>query len=247
MSGPSVPVLRLGSSGPFVAELQNLLNAEPGLGFRLTVNSRFDGPTDAAVRRFQTARWLVVDGVVGRCTWSALKGWETDILYPQVNMVPQTTPDTCWAASTAMVLGRTSPVTDELGLYRPGGIPNDSQVDDPAVSTRYYRHWGLTLHHAQSWTVRGLAGLMRSRGPLLLSVLWNVDRYTRRDPNHPGRTLGSSGHYVVLSGLRGDGTEAGTTVRIHDPLPVGSGRIGVNNYARLMRLLPAATYQVCHR
>ena len=71
--------------------------------------------------------------------------------------------------------------------------------------TRFYRHWGLTIHHAQSWTARGLAG------------------------------------------LSGDGTDAGTTIRIHKPLPVGRGRIGVVNYVRLMRALPAATYQVCHR
>lgn len=62
------PVLRLGSRGPAVVELQNLLKLE-----RTTGNGLFGPRTDAAVRTYQQAHGLVADGVVGPATWNALK------------------------------------------------------------------------------------------------------------------------------------------------------------------------------
>ena len=64
------PVLRLGSSGTWVSELQRDLQ-------RLTyyngpINGNFDAATDTAVRSFQRVNNLVVDGIVGRLTWSSL-------------------------------------------------------------------------------------------------------------------------------------------------------------------------------
>ena len=64
------PILRQGDSGPWVAELQRQLT-------QLTyytgpINSSFDARTNDAVRAFQRANNLAVDGVVGRNTWSAL-------------------------------------------------------------------------------------------------------------------------------------------------------------------------------
>ena len=64
------PTLRQGSSGPWVVELQRELT-------QLTyydgpLNGTFDARTNTAVRAFQTANRLLVDGIVGRNTWSAL-------------------------------------------------------------------------------------------------------------------------------------------------------------------------------
>lgn len=62
--------LRRGSSGPSVKTLQNLLRSrgfDPGPS-----DGQFGKRTDAAVRCFQTAAGLTVDGVVGPGTWSAL-------------------------------------------------------------------------------------------------------------------------------------------------------------------------------
>lgn len=58
------PKLKLGSTGPAVVDLQNLLGIAP--------TGVFGSETDAAVRTFQTSRNLEIDGVVGTETWGAL-------------------------------------------------------------------------------------------------------------------------------------------------------------------------------
>jgi peptidoglycan hydrolase-like protein with peptidoglycan-binding domain len=66
------PTLRKGSNGPAVADLQSRLAAagcDPG-----PLDGRFGPRTEAAVRRFQSANGLVVDGWVGPQTWGALLG-----------------------------------------------------------------------------------------------------------------------------------------------------------------------------
>ncbi len=70
-------VLRLGSRGPEVAELQSRLKAagfDPG-----SSDGDFGQRTDTAVRAFQRARGLTDDGCVGARTWSAL---ETPVAAP---------------------------------------------------------------------------------------------------------------------------------------------------------------------
>ena len=63
--------LLVGSTGNSVKELQNMLKQ---LGYYSgTVDGDFGSYTDAAVRRFQQANGLYVDGVVGSITYSKLK------------------------------------------------------------------------------------------------------------------------------------------------------------------------------
>ena len=62
-------MLRTGSKGPEVAELQRRLNHA---GETLGVDGEFGPATNDAVRRFQGTRGLEVDGVVGPATWGAL-------------------------------------------------------------------------------------------------------------------------------------------------------------------------------
>ena len=64
------PVLRLGASGPAVADVQRRL----GIG----VDGGFGPATQAAVVAFQTRRGLVADGVVGAGTWRALDSAEAE-------------------------------------------------------------------------------------------------------------------------------------------------------------------------
>src|SRR5690348_10377976 len=76
---PRVPVFRRGDTGPAVGEIQAALvhlGLLPGLlpgPLTAPAEPVFDQPTDWAVREFQQNRGLVVDGLVGPETWSALQ------------------------------------------------------------------------------------------------------------------------------------------------------------------------------
>ena len=61
----SRPILRRGSSGEAVRELQRLLGG-------LTVDGQFGPRTEESVRAFQRRHNLTVDGVVGPITWGRL-------------------------------------------------------------------------------------------------------------------------------------------------------------------------------
>ena len=66
----SVPALKKGSKGEPVGALQAILKAK---GFDCgTIDNSFGSKTDAAVRAFQKASGLEVDGSVGKNTWKAL-------------------------------------------------------------------------------------------------------------------------------------------------------------------------------
>ena len=64
------PTVRLGASGDTVKNLQRLLNGQTSL--KLKVDGKFGSQTDRAVKEFQRANGLRVDGIVGRETWTAL-------------------------------------------------------------------------------------------------------------------------------------------------------------------------------
>lgn len=61
--------IRLGDSGPAVAEIRSIL---VGLELLETASDVFDEETDQAVRAFQQSRGVGVDGLVGDETWGAL-------------------------------------------------------------------------------------------------------------------------------------------------------------------------------
>lgn len=70
LAGGGRPVLRRGATGEAVRELQQRLNV---LGFDCgAADGDFGARTEASVRGFQQQRGLVVDGIVGPRTWSAL-------------------------------------------------------------------------------------------------------------------------------------------------------------------------------
>ena len=61
------PVLKKGSNDPAVRDLQEALKAlgyDPG-----PVDGSFGAATESAVKKFQEAREIAADGVVGRVTW----------------------------------------------------------------------------------------------------------------------------------------------------------------------------------
>ncbi|MFB2878230.1 peptidoglycan-binding domain-containing protein [Floridanema aerugineum] len=84
------PNLRRGAKGSDVKSLQQLLT-DAG-AYRGAINGKFDLETAVAVRQFQRTSRLMVDGVVGRNTWSALTkgGGTTQALDPTFNNSPFT-------------------------------------------------------------------------------------------------------------------------------------------------------------
>lgn len=231
-------ILKAGSRGPNVKELQRLLNEKMKLSPPLKDDGAFGLKTRSAVERYQTDQWLVKDGVVGRCTWNALKDLEKYVIYTPTELVPQWTNTTCWSASTAMLLGMRAcmspgPATADSGLL------NDSEKMSPDNTKTYAKYHGLSMSAPQSWTADGLARLLGAHKRLMVDALWDVSSYVAGQ--------GSSGHMMVIAGIRGDGTEFGSTVRIVDPWPVGRGSVYSANYGRLMQRVPGFTYQIFYR
>jgi len=64
-----MPLIKKGSQGDAVKKLQQALNAK---GYKLTEDGDFGAKTEAAVKAFQKANGLEVDGEVGEKTWGAL-------------------------------------------------------------------------------------------------------------------------------------------------------------------------------
>lgn len=73
----ALPVLRKGSTGAAVKELQELLNTDSRYG-GLKVDGIFGSDTLSSVRAFQADSGLTPDGIVGPLTWAALQQTEDD-------------------------------------------------------------------------------------------------------------------------------------------------------------------------
>lgn len=80
-------MVRAGSKGPRVREVQNMLKLQ---GFTLNVDGDFGASTQNAVRKFQLENGLEVDGVVGPKTYAALSAVTTTDT-KQLEAVPVTT------------------------------------------------------------------------------------------------------------------------------------------------------------
>ena len=65
------PTLRKGSKGDAMKGLQNALNERASLG--VAVDGNFGAATENAVKGFQQAASLAVDGTAGPATWGALR------------------------------------------------------------------------------------------------------------------------------------------------------------------------------
>lgn len=65
----SMPLIKRGSKGSAVLQLQKILNSK---GYKLSEDSDFGPATEAAVKAFQKANHLETDGEVGPLTWAAL-------------------------------------------------------------------------------------------------------------------------------------------------------------------------------
>lgn len=234
-------LLRVGSQGANVVELQNLLNAKLTPSPNLKPDGIFGGQTKLAVRRFQQDHWLTPDGIAGPCTMNALRGTEDFVVYkPPFKLIPQPTNDTCWAASTAMLTGMT---VDQVvakakaaGVKINNGLLNDSDKPDFANTALFARTFGLTMLPPMSWMPSALASVLQAHGPLMMDTLWQPYDYAAG--------AGSSGHMRVIAGMRGDGSGEGTTILLYDPWEPTKGKIDPQIYGPFIQRDPASTYQL---
>ena len=234
-------VLRPGSSGPFVRDMQLALNNRLNPSPNLIVNGIMTAQTQLAVRAFQRANWLEEDGVAGPCTLDAIYNTEAaaPILH-NVSYISQPTATTCWAAATAMLtrlsIQAVRMSTPQRLLTADGSLINESERGQRLeVHQTFARLHRLHYHPPQSWPVATLISLLR-RGPIMLELLHN--------PGSFQRGTGSSGHYVVIVGARGshdaDGTT--TTLRIYDPDDSDAEGIYSVIYSSMLRRVPLATF-----
>lgn len=235
--------LKIGSRGPEVKKLQEALNKKLIPSPRLVPDGQFGNLTAQAVRKFQAANWLVVDGEAGACTQAAAFDAEgyAPILH-NVPFLPQQTPNTCWAASTAMmnrssealVIAKTPP--DLIGSS--GGLKNFSNTDDAITGpTRYAQAHGFTLVPPTSWPPSALRSMLM-RGPMMFDMLWESGKYAAGQ--------GSPGHVIVVVGIRGDNDQSGrgTTLRIHDPWAPNVGERYSVGYFKWIQEVPTRTYHI---
>lgn len=239
-------VLRTGSRGLDVAKLQVGLDIWGVPGEDLVVDGIFGPRTQQAVIAFQRKSHLRTDGVVGPDTQAALAKVAklTSVVHP-LQQLAQPTQTTCWATSTAMMIGsnvaavraRTTPdmVADD------GGLRNSSESDQGIVSgMRYGALFNLRCYAPMSWTVRALLDRLR-RGPLMFDMLWNAMEYAQ---GHA-----SPGHMIVVVGYITDDKPdgSGTYLLIHDPWPPLVGKKYWVEFSDWIAQVPTRTYRVFER
>jgi hypothetical protein len=204
-------ILHQGSRSMPVKLLQRLLNKK-GAAPRLAEDGEFGPRTRAAVLAFQARERLAQDGVAGPATWSRL-GLRLDVTHP-VRLFGQPTNMTCWSAAATMIIGNMS-----VGPGRAGIDPSGGLLPSPDNIRRFGEGLGWRMYYPQTWTVAGLAGLLRNK------PVWAV--------GGGSSPAGDWLHAIVLSALWSDGAEdaSGTMLRIHDPWPPNVGKV----YGRFYR------------
>ncbi len=207
----NMETLRTGSRSAQVKLLQRLLNKKRGAP-TIKEDGIFGPKTRTEVFSFQARERLAQDGIVGRLTWSRL-GIKIDQKHP-VKLFPQPTNMTCWSAAATMIVGNAS--------VGPGGAtlsPGGGLKPGPENVRLFAQSLGWRLHYPQTWTVAGLANLLR------FAPVWAVVG--------GASPLGNWLHAIVISAIwsdgAGDGT--GTMIRIHDPWPPNIGSV----YGRFYR------------
>jgi peptidoglycan hydrolase-like protein with peptidoglycan-binding domain len=159
------PTLRRGATGESVKALQQLLT-DAG-AYNGAIDGKFDLNTSVAVRQFQRSSRLMVDGIVGRNTWTALaKGnTQTQVLDPTFNNSPftsesltntsdkpQTTTNRRTVIQASLKKGDRGQEVKSLqqrlqalGYYKGNTTGNFGPLTQEAV-TRFQRQAGLTAN-----------------------------------------------------------------------------------------------------
>ena len=124
------------------------------------------------------------------------------INWDDLELVPQPTDKSCWAAAGAMVVGWQDQVSlnpEKIAEITGRTATKGLLTDDFG---RFANEIGLVAEPPQSYSVDGFRGLLEAAGPLWVGI-----------------RLPSSGHAIVVTGMYGDSAAdgSGTYVRIADP------------------------------
>ena len=200
------PQLQRGENDPdWVRYLQETLIA---WGYDTGPVDGIFGPiTEGAVKQYQgdnvdlEGNQLLQDGIVGPKTWGALTrgagAYQADdagsgeriSVDHSVSLVMQATDNTCWAASSAMLLGKSE--ADVVGIV---GDAGGDGADEPEM-TVFTAALGLEIVAPMSMMPEGWAQLL-NRGPVMVGIPY---------------------HYIIVAGIESDGTYGGTRLHIFDP------------------------------
>lgn len=163
-----MPLLRLGSRGPDVAELQRLLTAA---GFHCEPDGVFGAVTLAAVREYQGEHGLPVDGKAGPRTMAALRGQPTSDLPATelwgVDVAEFNSPDyaALAAAGCAFAVLRAMTGSDSKGVMRA-----DTKF---ATHLAGFERAKIPVVGAYGWIVASRSGVEQAR--LMRSVCDGLD------------------------------------------------------------------------
>jgi peptidoglycan hydrolase-like protein with peptidoglycan-binding domain len=123
------PILRQGSSGETVRQLQQALQ---GLGYDPgAIDGHFGSRTESAVKAFQGAKGIAVDGIVGDITWLNID--EADMSNPTIRR-----------GSTGNPVRRAQKRLT-LGGYDTNGVDGVFGADTGAAVTRFQADRALTV------------------------------------------------------------------------------------------------------
>lgn len=131
-----------------------------------------------------------------------------------VEMIPQTSNVSCWAAATAMIVGwrdwvvlRPEEIAEGTGywaFYHNDRYRIDRELDPEDLNM--FEVWGLIPETRRDFSLEDIADLLWNYGPLWVA--------SDEDLTDSGRRYG---HIRVVTGIRGDGTPQGTILYINDP------------------------------
>lgn len=149
-----------------------------------------------------------------------------DVIYDdEVELIPQTTEMSCWAASAAMIVGffdqiclDPEEIANAVGYWANYHLPDSLGGGLPPDDTTMLSNWHFRAEPPMSYTVEAFRDLLELHGPLWVAV------------GMPGA------HIIVVTGISGDGTPDGTWVHINDPWERGMEVFRPNNRGSRYRL-----------
>jgi len=143
-----------------------------------------------------------------------------------VDLVPQVTGVTCWAASTAMIVGwadeviiSVNEVVEGVGYW--ARYHNDSYTIENTLASsdlNMFEVWGLVPDTRYDFSLSTISDLLWNYGPLWIA--------SDEDLTENGS---AESHIRVIAGISGDGSSDGTLFTIYDPWDRSSRRFRQGN------------------